>query len=260
MAFGLEGLDWSAPWFAPWRGTGQVVLQRLDAGLPLHAALNAQAHTPLRFVPQSDLGAGVAYESYIFNSKQCPVRAGQHDFFNGICWLGMPRAKSRLNALQATEIAAAGIQTTRGPVRDALTLFDENGAVLHAPPALWEALLARDWQRLFIDLRPLWSEACLLLFGHALLEKLVVPYKAITAHVYRGRPVLPAGVPVLEALDHWLAHDLKPATLATKPFVPLPVLGVPGWWPANAEPGFYADPLVFRPARPLAGPENIAVQ
>jgi hypothetical protein len=30
------------------------------------------------------LPAGEAYESYIFNSKQCPTREGLHDFFNGI--------------------------------------------------------------------------------------------------------------------------------------------------------------------------------
>jgi hypothetical protein len=46
----------------------------------------------------------------------------------------------------------------------------------------------------------------------------------------------------LAALDAWLADDLKPAKLAAKPFVPLPVLGVPGWWDANEAPGFYADP------------------
>jgi len=45
--------------------------------------------------------------------------------------------------------------------------------------------VAKDWQRLFVDLRPLWCQAHLVLFGHALLEKLVVPRKSITAHVYR---------------------------------------------------------------------------
>ena len=34
-----------------------------------------------------------------------------------------------------------------------------------------------------------------------------------------------------------------------KPFVPLPVLGVQGWWPANEEMGFYEDPQVFRPQK-----------
>ena len=33
--------------------------------------------------------------------------------------------------------------------------------------------------------------------------------------------------------------------------VPLPVLGIPGWWPANEDPDFYVDNRVFRPASPL---------
>ena len=31
-------------------------------------------------------------------------------------------------------------------------------------------------------------------------------------------------------------------------FAPLPVLGVPGWWPANESPAFYDDATVFRQA------------
>jgi cytochrome P450 len=31
--------------------------------------------------------------------------------------------------------------------------------------------------------------------------------------------------------------------------MPLPVLGIPGWWPANRDPSFYADAQVFRPGR-----------
>jgi len=50
-------------------------------------------------------------------------------------------------------------------------------------------------------------------------------------------------------IDAWLAQDLVAEKLATKPFSPLPVLGVPGWWPANAAPGFYDDAQVFRPRR-----------
>ncbi|MFW9622167.1 MAG: DUF3025 domain-containing protein, partial [Macromonas sp.] len=49
--------------------------------------------------------------------------------------------------------------------------------------------------------------------------------------------------------DAWLAQQLAPDWLARKPFTPLPVLGVPGWWPANADPTFYADAQVFRPLR-----------
>ena len=32
-----------------------------------------------------------------------------------------------------------------------------------------------------------------------------------------------------------MAADLSAGKLAAKPFVPLPVLGVPGWWPENED-------------------------
>ena len=54
---------------------------------------------------------------------------------------------------------------------------------------------------------------------------------------------------MLDKLDAWLAQDIDTQRWAGKPFSPLPVLGVPGWWPANEDAVFYADPLVFRPPR-----------
>ncbi|WP_083944530.1 MULTISPECIES: DUF3025 domain-containing protein [unclassified Variovorax] len=200
---------------------------------------------PLRFVHADAAPAGEAYEAFIFRTAQVPTRNNLHDFLNGLVWLHFPRAKQRLNALQAAEIARAGIGATRGPLRDALTLFDENGAVLDAPAALWQALLARDWQRLFVSERGLWQEARLLVFGHALLEKLAVPRKALTAHVLWA-PDPGRAIPIDDAA---IAAALQPAHLAAKPFAPLPVLGVPGWWPANEAPGFYDDAVVFRPPR-----------
>lgn len=201
----------------------------------------------MRFVAQSALPAGAAYEQYIFETACCPTRDNLHDFFNGLCWMRFPLTKQRLNALQAAQISTLGVRPERGPVRDALTLFDENAAFLQAPPELWEALLAKDWQRLFIHLRPLWREAHLVPFGHALLEKLVKPRKPVTAHVY----VLQAAWSTLAELDALVAGDLSEARLATKPFAPLPVLGVPQWWPANEDPRFYDDAQVFRTAAPV---------
>jgi len=40
--------------------------------------------------------------------------------------------------------------------------------------------------------------------------------------------------------------------LESKPFAHVPVLGVPGWWPANEVADFYRDASVFRPAKPHA--------
>lgn len=223
----------------------------MSQGAALSQALATAGGCPVRFVPQADLPAGTAYEQFIFDTGCVPTRDNLHDFFNGVCWLRFPLTKQRLNHLQAAEITAAGVREVRGPVRDALTLFDENAALLQAPDPLWDALAARDWHTLFVTLRPLWAQARLVLFGHALLEKLVTPYKSITAHVLR-EPVPMALGDDLAAWDAWLAHGLSAAQLAAKPFTPLPVLGVPGWWPANEAPGFYADATVFRPPRTAA--------
>ena len=44
-------------------------------------------------------------------------------------WQAWPALKRRLNQQQAAEIAARGVGPQRGAVRDALTLFDEFGAL-----------------------------------------------------------------------------------------------------------------------------------
>jgi len=257
-------IDWAQPWYAPLRAQGEPADARVAQGQSVWQALEATGPAPVRFVPQEALAEGQAYERFIFETGQVPTREGLHDFFNGLCWQVFPQAKARLNALQAAEIARAGVGAVRGPVRDAITVFDENGALLHAPDALWEALLARQWRRLFVDLRPLWAQARLVVFGHALLEKLVAPRKDMTAHVWRADaplgPVLPGAAGVtgacaspgpagLAAADAWFAQALTPEALAAKPFTPLPLLGMPGWWSANLDPAFYDDGQVFRPAR-----------
>jgi hypothetical protein len=261
----LAEIDWSQPWFAPWRELGEPTAQQalqqqsvaealnalqknlqLGAVVADHSAVKRDAND-VKFVPQSALPEGQAYEDFIFKTAQVPTRDGLHDFFNGLCWHRFPLAKRRLNQLQAAEIEAQGISATRGPVRDALTLFDENVVLMHAPDEVWAALQARDWLKLFVDLRDQWQHVHLVLFGHALLEKLVTPYKSITGHVYRvDSHINPHDE---AALDTWLVQDLQPAKLATKPYEPLPVLGVPGWCAANAERAYYEDTNVFRPKR-----------
>lgn len=276
----LPLVDWAQPWLAPVRGAGLTLvagLAQAAADVPSAAsagvnaapsvadALNASplvctVPCPVQFVPQHSLPPGEAYEAFIRRTGQVPTRNNLHDLFNGLVWQRFPHTKSRLNVLQAAEIARQGVGAVRGPVRDAVTVFDENGALLLAPPALWQNLLARDWYALFVTHRPLWAQATLVLFGHALMEQLVVPRKNITAHVLVeqfssdfedfaavGQNLgAPDG---LAALDAALATHLTPERLAGKPFTPLPLLGVPGWWPANADPGFYADTSVFRPKR-----------
>ena len=239
-----QQVDWDAPWLEPWSVRGRALAGRLCDGVPVCQALNADAAAPVRFVSQALLPPGMAYEQFIFDTGQVPTRENLHDFFNGLVWLHLPQAKRRMNQLQAQAIAAQGVGAVRGPLRDALTLFDENGALLDAPAPLWQALHARDWQRLFVDLRPLWVHARLLLVGHALMEKLVFPRKGITAHVYQA----PAAIETIAQTDAWLAAELQPGRWAQKPFVPLPVMGIPGWCHGNDAVSFYDDLSVFRRA------------
>jgi hypothetical protein len=264
VAHGLEHIDWSVPWLAPYRAWGQPLAQLVVQGAGVAQALNAGAaqfaiesiavNSIPKFVPQAELPAGMAYEQFIFDERRVPTRDGLHDFFNGLAWLHFPKLKAHLNALQAAQIARVGVQTQRGAVRDALTLFDENAALLLAPEHLWRALRDKDWQTLFVTQRELWGPSQLLLFGHALLEKLVTPRKAITAHVL----VLPADVPApvlskgalcVAAWDEWLSQHLSAEHLQTKPYAPLPVLGVPGWCADNCSASFYIDATVFRPPK-----------
>ncbi|MCS4509612.1 DUF3025 domain-containing protein [Xylophilus ampelinus] len=46
---------------------------------------------------------------------------------------------------------------------------------------------------------------------------------------------------------------MRPSDSSPSTFVPPPVVGVPGCWPANEAPASYDDPRVFRPARVSAG-------
>jgi hypothetical protein len=235
-------IDWSRPWFAPWRQRGEAIAaQAAHGGLleALNAASDASvcvAAGRVRFVDPASQPAGEAYESFVARTACVPTRNNLHDFFNALVWLNLPPWKRRLNELQAEQIVHAGVAGTRGAVRDALTLFDENAALLQAPPDLIDALRARDWPTLFVARREMWAHARITLFGHALLEKLTQPRKAITAHVW----VLP------ESADVSMPDLLTPERLAARPFLPLPVAGVPGWWPANDDAAFYADTEVFR--------------
>ena len=228
-------VDWTQPWFAQVRDVGELVAQRIADGMSVADALNLPhfPQAPRRFVAHAALPQGLAYESFIAYSGCVLTRENLHDFFNGLVWHTQPQLKSRLNALQAQSIAAEGVRAKRGALRDALTLFDEFGALLDAPAPLLDALRARDWTALFITRRALWAHSRLVIVGHALLEQLrVAPRKGLTAHVYLGDALAATA-------QEWQA----------KPFCPLPVMGVPQWWAGNADTSFYDDAQVFRAPR-----------
>jgi hypothetical protein len=263
---GFGDIDWSLPWFAQFVARGRRWQQAaLASGPALLAEMNADAaHSgqttgrgkQLAFIAQDDLPAGWAYEAHIASTGGVPTRHNLHDFFNGLVWFQFPRTKAALNARQSAAIDALGVGPTRGSTRDALTLFDEN-AVLFAcsDPSLSAALQTFDWRALFVDGRAAWGEQCeVRCFGHALMEKLIAPYKACTAHAWIvDVPAAYFSWPVAQRdarLDDAVSCALSAAgDLSGRVFSPLPVLGIPGWWPANEVPSFYDDPAVFRAGR-----------
>ena len=239
------------------------------------------------FAEQSELPPGVAYETFISCTGRVPTRDNLHDFFNALMWLTYPLAKARLNAAQADEIArlsgpaSASTSTTqaapewchavppampagtgagvRGVLRDRATVFDENAALLvTSENSVETALRNHDWRQALVAQRGSFGTRCeVRLFGHALVEKLVTPYKAITAHVWLLR--VDAAFFMLDEsekrcqVDALLGGAITTGLLKVPPMV-LPVLGVPGWWHAQDDV-FYGDPTVFRPKRSLKAPD-----
>jgi hypothetical protein len=252
---GGRPLDLGAPWWQAWRDRltqllalpAQQQRTRLTQWARELAVRNASGQ-PIVFAPPDDAGSH-PYEAHIAATGRVPTRAltsdSAHDLLNALVWLRLPRLKAALNARQAEELARDGVRAVRGAARDAATLIDENGLLLACEDrAVFEALAARDWTWLFVGQRARWHATIVpQVVGHALLDKLAAPYKAITAHAVTlaGRFADDA------ALDAAAAHCVAQAELAPRLLLPLPVLGIPGWCSANDTPSFYDDPAVFRP-------------
>lgn len=255
-----------APWFAHLRALAEKLPQIGWPNVEVldHVALetgrrivNARGQR-IRFVGNDDAAhADHAYEPLTYEHGQVRVRPiDWHDLFNALVWMTFPTAKAAVNARhqQAIEAAAGG---ARSPVRDALTHFDEDGmVVLCADPMLSGLLRDFAWKPLFCDHRAQVAQSMhFVAFGHALYDKLRAPFLGLTAKcivfdvapesLAREREALRAQIDRLLApyiLDP--AHLLSPRELQ-----PLPVLGVPGWWPDNEDARFYDNADYFRPGR-----------
>lgn len=112
----------------------------------------------------------------------------------------------------------------------------------------------RDWNHVFRTRADAWkNEISLLVVGHALLEKFLHPYKAITAQALLlqldGTWMDLSRGDLLPALDEWVAECLLAGALLDSPasLSPVPLMGIPGWWLAGEQSDeFYADRNVFR--------------
>jgi hypothetical protein len=261
---GLESPAWPPSW--PTLADYQALLARLPQ--PLLTA----SGKPLRVVEQAqekstDWRQG--YEPRIYLRGELQTRlASWHDAFNLLTWISFPLAKAALNARQYALLAARaqGLAPSgpRSPKQDALTQFDESGAVvLSADPALSDLLLGFQWKRLFWEQRErVRAGMRCLVFGHGLMERALAPYRGITA---KGI-VLPVTAELLAqpltaqlaAVDRQLAQYLNDAQQLAHPrdLAPVPLLGFPGFTPDNEHAAYYDDERYFRPGRRLSAEKN----
>jgi hypothetical protein len=253
---------------SPLLATVRRLLERLPADrFPTLDELNLLARerdlrsgggAPVSFVPAAADRPGMLeaqYEIRIHREGAVPTRAGSwHDLFNALVWLTFPRTKATINRLHHDEMLRRRDERQRGTARDVLTLFDEGGVIAACADASLARLLTEfRWKELFWTRRAdVAASMRFHVFGHAIHEKALAPYKGVTAKtLVVDVPRATLGWPdeaLTAALDERAAeHFAAPGALAsTRSLHPLPILGVPGWTSANDNAAFYDDPAVFR--------------
>ena len=256
--------------FEPLRPYGRPALEThwpsLDHLRRLLAArgppITTRSGARLSFVPQGRKANAFEekYEARIYLRGEVQMRRENwHDFLNALVWLTFPQSKAALNERHyhaLLEQKAAGARN-RGPVQDAMTLFDEGGVIVAArdPELLrliedfaWKDLFRRNRARVMTDMR-------FYLFGHALYEKAPNPFTGIAGRgiVFEvDAELLASPLSVqLARLDAVLAARLlDPDRLrSTSELVPVPILGVPGWCPDNTRESYYDNLDYFRTGR-----------
>ncbi len=242
-------------------------LARLPADrFPTHEELSAAASgvvtscaMPVRFVkPRGNTDRERRYyELRIAQTGEVETRADNwHDYFNALAWITWPCAKAAINAQHAAILEERGEEELkrRSPQRDALTLFDEGGAIVASTaPELLHLVTAFEWKELFWHRRgELERRTRFFAFGHGLCEQSLAPYLGMVAKtVFIGVDdaflALPfeAQIAAADALvaEHFAERANFPSPRA---MAPMPVLGVPGWHPQTAVESFYDDVKHFR--------------
>lgn len=276
----FSAIDLSRPWLEPYLPIHHAF--QTNGKTPLADWLNAyftkvnlqpisHAGQPLSFTNQSDLPHGVAYEQFIGDTGKIPTRDNLHDWFGACIWSAFPKSKAMLNHHHRQHLDDTQHGNGRNRVRDAITVFDENGVILAVSKdaigrQIAEHLCQFDWVNSLVVPRQFWyrpdadgqgdTHAQAVIFGHALLEQLIYPRKNLCGHTL----VVPVDASFFEVslaerlvilddclarrLDEWLSLP----TATPRDLQPLPVLGVPYFWDTQ-EMDFYQDKSVFRDGR-----------
>jgi Protein of unknown function (DUF3025) len=218
---------------------------------------NANGHR-LSFTAHNIDPSALGYEAQIFSSGAVPTRADNvHDLFNALVWVSFPLSKAAINARHIASRHDRAERKNRGPVQDALTLFDESGVIVVSDrPQLLALIEDFSWKELFWRQREaVVRHMRFFLFGHGLMEQMLAPYIGVTGKAL----LMNVESAWLEGnTDALLQHiDAKSRDMIASPtyFVrgrdlfPLPLLGIPGWSQENERESFYDNVDYFRRGR-----------
>ncbi len=216
-----------------------------------------QEAIPTFVSPPAKTLSAIDFERRVVERNELVIRPDSlHDLLNALVWLTFPKTKRAISEAHV----ALGVNLdpkTRPRRRDVLTVFDESGMiVLSERHDLREMNRSHQWRELFVNHRADFTQQTHpILFGHGAMEQLGQQLP----QVHRGLTVkalwlpLPVNTPVA-ALDGYLAERIQrgESLHEAERTVPLPVLGIPGWFAENEAPACYADASVFRPKRSAA--------
>jgi len=229
-----------------------------------------QAGNPLSFVAQ-----GLApqcfedgYEPRIFLKGEIQTRINNwHDYFQVLIWSLFPRIKSSLNALHYREALkrshTSPQQTNRGPIENALTLFDECGIIITSDDIkLLEMVRCFQWKELFWQHRErLERRLSCFIFGHALYEKAISPYVGLTGQAlliktpprFQALPLTRQASQLDQRLARFLSSSDSGVPFDTGVLTPFPLLGMPAWDSDNDNEHYYNNSEYFRQGRNKPG-------
>ncbi len=234
----------------------QQILQQNVPGLC------SDSGSPLKFVPQGSkpVHAEDHYEARIYLKGEIQTRANNwHDFFQVLIWSIFPKTKSTLNDLHYSESQLTNKMpnTNRGPLENAIALFDECGSIIiSCKEELLTLIREFQWKILFHEKKLLVEEhlRCFV-FGHAMYEKAITPYIGMTSpailllvdSTFFTEPLSKQ----LQFVDNSVTElfNSRKVIQSPKDLHPFPLLGMPGWYEGQQNENFYDNTNYFRTGR-----------
>lgn len=254
--------------------------------------INPRLQNSLRIVAQAGKAKNFeqTYLARIYQHGDIQTRLyNWHDLFQLVSWRLFPRSKTcvverhyacaqRRWQQQQQGIHAPG---RRSVEENALSLWDEGGVLLLCANEDVPSLVRQfRWRELFLRRRDQLSHKLrMLVFGHALLDKLRHPYIGITGNAIllplpqqaltlqgedlfafadeRLAQLLSQNQPAADSVNQQSApandandaSGFTPRLTQPRDLQPFPLLGMPGLWPDNDKAAFYDNTRYFRPGR-----------